>query len=58
MSIKSAWERSDSGQAFNAALAEHGFAIEKGQKAGVWLIVKDGNQIGSLDRILKEKGKS
>lgn len=53
--IRSAWSRSDNGQSFAAALSEKNFAIEKGQKDGVFLVLKDGVQLGALDRLLKEK---
>jgi len=53
--IRSAWSRSDNGQSFAAALSEKNYAIEKGQKDGVFLVMKDGVQLGALDRLLKEK---
>jgi len=55
MSVRDAWTRSDNPQAFAAALAEGGFEIQKGKKDGVFLVVKDGVQVGALDRLLKEK---
>lgn len=55
MSVRDAWSRSDNAQAFTAALAESGFEIQKGQKDGVFLVMKDGLQVGALDRLLKEK---
>ncbi len=56
--VRSAWERSDNPQAFSAALAEGGLQIQKGQKDGVFLVLKDGVQVGALDRLLKEKRRS
>nr|WP_162707453.1 hypothetical protein [Brucella anthropi] len=56
--VRSAWERSDNPQAFSAALAESGIHIQKGQKDGVFLVLKDGVQVGALDRLLKEKRRS
>ncbi|MDP8250859.1 relaxase/mobilization nuclease domain-containing protein, partial [Pseudochrobactrum saccharolyticum] len=53
--IRSAWSQSDNGQSFAAALSEKNYAIEKGQKDGVFLVMKDGVQLGALDRLLKEK---
>lgn len=53
--VQSAWERSDSGKAFAAALAEDGFDVAPGQKAGVWIVSKEGKELGALDRILKQK---
>lgn len=53
--VRDAWARSDNPQAFAAALAEGGFEIQQGQKDGVFLVVKDGVQVGALDRLLKEK---
>ncbi len=55
MSVRDAWSRSDNAQAFTAALAESGFEIQKGQKDGVFLVMKEGVQVGALDRLLKEK---
>ena len=53
--VASAWERSDDSKSFSAALAEHGLEVQKGQKKGVYIILKDGSELGALDRILKQK---
>jgi len=53
--VRSAWERSDNPQAFAAALSESGFEVAPGQKAGVFIVSKDGVEVGALDRLLKEK---
>lgn len=53
--VRSAWERSDNPQAFAAALSESGFDVALGQKAGVFIVSKDGVEVGALDRLLKEK---
>lgn len=53
--VRSAWERSDNPQAFAAALSESGFDVAPGQKAGVFIVSKDGVEVGALDRLLKEK---
>lgn len=55
MTVRSAWEQSDNGQAFSAALAESGFDVVPGQKSGVFIVSKDGVELGALDRLLKEK---
>lgn len=53
--VASAWERSDDSKSFSAALAEHGFEVQEGRKKGVYIILKDGSEIGALDRLLKQK---
>lgn len=55
MSVADAWSKSDNSKSFSAALAEHGFEVQKGQKKGVYIILKDGSELGALDRILKQK---
>lgn len=55
MTVRSAWDRSDNPQAFAAALSESGFEVAPGQKAGVFIVSKNGVEVGALDRLLKEK---
>jgi len=55
MAVKNAWERSDSGPAFSAALHEAGLEVRPGQKSGVFVVSHNGSEIGALDRLLKEK---
>ncbi|MBA8838837.1 relaxase/mobilization nuclease domain-containing protein [Ochrobactrum sp. RH2CCR150] len=53
--VRSAWERSDDVQSFTAALSESDFDVAPGEKAGVYVVLKDGIVLGSLDRLLKIK---
>ena len=53
--VRSAWERSDNGKSFSAALAEAGFDVAPGKKTGVYIISKNGTELGALDRLLKQK---
>ncbi len=53
--VRSAWGRSDDAKAFSAALAESGFDVAPGKKSGVYIISKEGAELGALDRLLKEK---
>jgi len=53
--VTAAWERSDNGKSFAAALAESGLKITKGEKDGVFLVHQGDTQIGALDRIIKQK---
>lgn len=55
LTVRSAWQRSDDAKAFAAALSENGLDVAAGQKPGVYIISKDGVEIGALDRLLKEK---
>lgn len=55
MSVADAWAKSDDSRSFNNALAEYGLEVQKGQKKGVYIILKDGSELGALDRILKQK---
>lgn len=53
--IRAAWERSDDGAAFGAALAEQGLDIRAGDKPGVWIVADGDAVIGSVDRLTGEK---
>lgn len=57
--VASAWQHGDNGPARLAALRELGLDVERGRKAGVWIVVgqdKDGErcEFGALDRFLRE----
>lgn len=53
--VRTAWTASDSPAAFRAALADSGFEIANGKRPGVFVITKNGIDVGALDRIVKEK---
>lgn len=53
--VKTAWEKSDNGQAFASALREQNYTIQEGKKPGVFVVLHDGKEVGALDRLLKEK---
>jgi len=53
--VRSAWEKTDNGQAFAAALFDQNYTIQAGKKDGVFVILHDGREVGALDRMLKEK---
>jgi len=53
--MRSAWEISDNGQSFASALREQNYAIHAGKKDGVFVVLYDGQEVGALDRLLKEK---
>jgi hypothetical protein len=54
--VREAWEASDSPAALRAALAEHGLAVARGDKDGVWLVTgPDGEMLGALDRLARQK---
>jgi len=53
--VKSAWEKSDDGQSFAAAIRDQNFTIQEGKKPGVFVVLYDGQEVGALDRLLKEK---
>lgn len=53
--IQQTWSNSVDANAFANSLNSQGFSLEKGKKEGVFLVMKDGVQVGALDRILKEK---
>ncbi len=57
--VKAAWERSDSVPAFTAELAQTGFSLRPGDKAGTWLVeaAGEGNGpvlVGALHRLLRQ----
>lgn len=53
--VRAAWAAADSSAAFRAALAEQGFEVAPGTKAGVWIVRSGETEIGALDRITREK---
>lgn len=53
--VKSAWEKSDNGQSFSAALASAGLTVKAGKKDGVFVIMDGDQELGAVDRLLKEK---
>ena len=58
--VATAWERSDSGAAFRAALTEQGLTARPGDKRGVWLVEAAGTDgapvlVGSLARLTRAK---
>lgn len=53
--VRDAWVRSDTPMAFQAALAEAGYGIVPGDKADVWLVTRDSQTLGALDRFAGEK---
>jgi len=53
--VRRAWEGSDNGRSFASALSEVGMSFQKGQKNGVYIVKYGDQEIGSLDRLLKEK---
>lgn len=53
--VRTAWTTSDSPAAFRAALADSGFEVRPGTRPEVFVITKDGAEVGALDRIVKEK---
>lgn len=50
--IRDAWERSDNGQSFAAALAEHGIRITEGEKEGVFVAHRDQDFLGAIHRLV------
>lgn len=52
--IKELWTQADGGKAFKNALESNGYALDRGEKKGVWLVQKDGQIVGALDRLVKE----
>tara|TARA_R110002051_G_scaffold16377_1_gene49518 strand:+ start:57000 stop:58994 length:1995 start_codon:yes stop_codon:yes gene_type:complete len=51
--IRDLWKRSDNGRAFCAALEGAGYSLERGRKANTWIVQRDGNLIGSVDRLTR-----
>lgn len=50
--VRSAWERSDGISSLESSLREHGLALKRGDKTGVFVVVADdGTEIGALDRL-------
>lgn len=58
--VTDAWQQSDSGSSFRAALVEQGLAARPGDKKGVWLVEATGADgapvlVGSLARLTRAK---
>lgn len=53
--VREAWSRSDSPAALRAALAEHGLSVAAGDKSGVWIVRRDGQTLGALDRLAGQR---
>jgi hypothetical protein len=53
--IAEAYHSADSGKAVRAALESLGFQLMRGDKEGVWLVVKDDIVLGALDRLVRDK---
>lgn len=51
LAVREAWERSDSPQAFTAALAEQGIRVRAGEKQGVWIAERGGDLVGAVHRL-------
>jgi hypothetical protein len=50
--IREAWERSDNGQAFQAALAERGIDVRPGEKEGVFVAYRGQDFLGAIHRLV------
>lgn len=53
--VREAWTISDTPAALRAALADAGLGITPGDKSGVWLVTRDSQTLGALDRLAGEK---
>jgi len=53
--IRALWSRSDGPRAALAALADAGFSVEKGEKAGVFVVKSGDFTVGALDRLTGRK---
>lgn len=53
--VRDAWEKSDNGQSFAAALSDAGLSLKTGKKDGVFVVLHNGHEVAALDRLLKEK---
>jgi hypothetical protein len=53
--VRTAWTASDSPAAFRAALKDSGFEVRPGTRPNVFVVIKDGVEVGALDRIVKQK---
>lgn len=51
--VREAWARSDGPQAMCASLLEQGLSVLAGDKTGVWIVQRNGEFVGSLDRLAK-----
>jgi hypothetical protein len=52
LAVRGAWERSDNGQSFAAALAEQGIRIAEGEKEGVFVAYRDQDFLGAIHRLV------
>lgn len=56
VTVRQAWQASDSAGALRAALAEAGLGIARGDKPGVWIVTgSDGATLGALDRLAGQR---
>ena len=54
--VVAAWSQTGEIAAFRVALAAAGYELIQGKKVNVWVVIdKDGNAVGSLDRLLRMK---
>lgn len=53
--VRTAWTASDSPAAFRTALSVSGFEVRPGTRPNVFVIIKGGVEVGTLDRIVKLK---
>lgn len=53
--VRLALSQSDGPQALRAALGEAGLSVVAGDKAGAWIVQRDGEFVGALDRLAKQK---
>lgn len=53
--VRAVWAASDGPAAFRAALTDSGFEVHPGKRSDVYVIKKNGIDVGALDRIVKEK---
>ena len=55
LGIAQSWQRSDSPQAFAAALAEKGITVRQGDKPGTYIAEREGALIGAVHRLVGAK---
>jgi len=53
--VADAFQRADGPKALRAALAEEGLTLAPGSRAGVWIVMRGEDELGSLDRLTKTK---
>ncbi len=51
--VREAWARSDGPQALCASLLDQGLSVIAGDKTGVWIVQRNGEFLGALDRLAK-----